>query len=161
MKPKSLSFTCSYFLFLSLPFVLIRYHSLYHSLSLVVSLVVTRCHSLSLVVTRFHSLYHSLSFVVTRYTRHCHSLSLVVTRCTTCLSFCKRSFFSLLCVFCSLLSKFEFLFLRAKFLFNVALSPSKKILFICFNENPLKMMKNVFHFILKVLFVLKIFKFLS
>ena len=57
-------------------------HSFYHSLSLVVPLVVTRCttrcHSLSFVVTRCttrcHSLYHSLSFVVTR----CHSLSLVV-----------------------------------------------------------------------------------
>ena len=35
----------------------------------------------------------------------------------------------------------------------------KKFLFICFNESPLKMMKNVFYFILKALFVLKIFKF--
>ena len=57
----------------------------YHSLSLVVTLVITRC----------HSLYHSLSFVVTccttRCTTRCHSLSLVVTRCTTSLSFYKRS----------------------------------------------------------------------
>ena len=37
----------------------------------------------------------------------------------------------------------------------------KKILFICFNENSLKMMKNAFNFILKALFVLKIFKFLT
>ena len=37
----------------------------------------------------------------------------------------------------------------------------KKILFICFNDSPLKMMKNVFYFILKALFALKIFKFLS
>ena len=37
----------------------------------------------------------------------------------------------------------------------------KKFLFICFNENPLKKMKNAFEFILKALFVLKIFKFLS
>ena len=63
----------------------------FHSLSLVVPLVVTccttRCHSLSFVVPhvviRCHLLYHSLSFVVTC----CHSLSLavphVVTRCTT------------------------------------------------------------------------------
>ena len=29
------------------------------------------------------------------------------------------------------------------------------------NENPLKMIKNAFHFTLKALFVLKIFKFLS
>ena len=32
---------------------------------------------------------------------------------------------------------------------------------ICLIESPLKMMKNAFHFILKALFVLKIFKFLS
>ena len=37
----------------------------------------------------------------------------------------------------------------------------KKILFICFNKSPLKMMKNAFYFILKALFILKIFKFLS
>ena len=44
---------------------------------------------------------------------------------------------------------------------KVGLSPSKKIIFICFNESPLKVMKNTFSFILKTLFVLKIFKFLS
>ena len=37
----------------------------------------------------------------------------------------------------------------------------KKIIFICFNENPLKRMKNAFYFILKALSVLKIFKYLS
>ena len=37
----------------------------------------------------------------------------------------------------------------------------KKIIFICFIESPLKMMKNAFYLILKALFVLKIFKFLS
>ena len=36
----------------------------------------------------------------------------------------------------------------------------KKFLFICLNESPLKLMKNAFYFILKALFVLKIFKFL-
>ena len=35
-----------------------------------------------------------------------------------------------------------------------------KIFFICHNESPLKIMKNAFYFILKPLFVLKIFKFL-
>ena len=35
--------------------------------------------------------------------------------------------------------------------------PSK----ICFYESPLKMRKDAFYFILKVLFVIKIFKFLS
>ena len=38
--------------------------------------------------------------------------------------------------------------------------PKKKYL-ICFNESPLKMMQNAFYFILKALFVLKIFKLLS
>ena len=45
--------------------------------------------------------------------------------------------------------------------FKVALSPSKKNFVISFNDSPSKMMKNVFYFILKALFVLKIFKFLS
>ena len=44
---------------------------------------------------------------------------------------------------------------------KVGLSPFKKICIICLIENPLKMMKNSFCFILKALFVLKIFKFLS
>ena len=35
-----------------------------------------------------------------------------------------------------------------------------KEFFICFNESPLKIMKNTFYFILKALLVLKIFKFL-
>ena len=35
----------------------------------------------------------------------------------------------------------------------------KKILSICFNESPLKMMKNDFYFILNAFFILKIFKF--
>ena len=38
---------------------------------------------------------------------------------------------------------------------------SKKKSYICFTESPLKIMKNAFHLILKALFVLKIFKFLS
>ena len=44
---------------------------------------------------------------------------------------------------------------------KVGLSPSKKICVNWFIESPLKMMKNAFYFILKALFVLKIFKFLS
>ena len=35
-----------------------------------------------------------------------------------------------------------------------------KIIFVCVNESPLKIMKNAFYFILKALFILKIFKFL-
>ena len=44
---------------------------------------------------------------------------------------------------------------------KVRLSPSKKICVICLIESPLKMMKNAFYFILKAIFILKIFKFLS
>ena len=36
-----------------------------------------------------------------------------------------------------------------------------KIIFICFNESPLKMTKNAFYFIVKALFIHKVFKFLS
>ena len=42
---------------------------------------------------------------------------------------------------------------------KVGLSPSKKNYFICFNESPLKMMKNAFYFILKAPFVLKYLNF--
>ena len=38
---------------------------------------------------------------------------------------------------------------------------SKKKIIICFNDSSSKIMKNTFYFILKALFVLKIFKFLS
>ena len=44
---------------------------------------------------------------------------------------------------------------------KVGLSPSEKDCFIFFDESPLKMMKDVFYFTLKALFVLKIFKLLS
>ena len=67
----------------SLSFVVTRCHSLYHSLSFAVPLVITCCTSPC----------HSLSFVVTRCIFLCHSLSLVVTRCIIRLSFYKRSFF--------------------------------------------------------------------
>ena len=36
-----------------------------------------------------------------------------------------------------------------------------KIIFVYFNESPLKMMENAFYFIIKALFVLKVFKCLS
>ena len=45
--------------------------------------------------------------------------------------------------------------------FKVWLSPSKKAIFICLYKNLLKMMKNLFYFILKALFVLQIIKFSS
>ena len=46
-------------------------------------------------------------------------------------------------------------------MFKVGLSPPKKICVICLIESPLKTLKNDFYFILKALFVLKLFKFLS
>ena len=46
-------------------------------------------------------------------------------------------------------------------LFKVRLLLSKKIYFSCFDEGPLKIMKNAFYSILKTLFVLKVFKILS
>ena len=44
---------------------------------------------------------------------------------------------------------------------TVELSPSKKICVSCLIKSPLKMMKYVLDFVLKVLVVLKLFKFLS
>ena len=44
---------------------------------------------------------------------------------------------------------------------KVGLSSSKNVFFIFFNDSHSKMMKNVFYFILKALFVLKTFNFLS
>ena len=43
---------------------------------------------------------------------------------------------------------------------KAGLSPSKKICFICFNDNPSKIVKNAFYFTLKAFFV-KIFQFFS
>ena len=48
-----------------------------------------------------------------------------------------------------------------KQIIKVGLSPSEKHCVIYLIESPLKMIKNAFYFKLKVLFVLKIFKFLS
>ena len=44
---------------------------------------------------------------------------------------------------------------------KVGLSPSKKVCCIRLNESPLKVMKNAVYFIIKALFVLKVFEFLS
>ena len=44
---------------------------------------------------------------------------------------------------------------------KVVLSSFKKKCLICFNESPLKLMKNTFYFILKAILVIKIVKFLS
>ena len=61
-------------------------------------------------------------------------------------------------------NEFENLFMEnysQEFQLKDGLSPSKKNCFISFYEISLKMMKNAFYFILKALFVLIIFKFLS
>ena len=61
------------------------------------------------------------------------------------------------------LALFALIFLCKTFskLLKVGLLPSQsKKCFICFNESPLKMMKNAFYFTLK-LFIFNIFKFLS
>ena len=75
------SFTLHKLFILKPKITLICFHSLYHSLSLVVPLVVICSHSLSLVIIHCHS----FSFVVTRCTTRCHSLPfavpLVVIRC--------------------------------------------------------------------------------
>ena len=44
---------------------------------------------------------------------------------------------------------------------KIGLSPSKKDCVVCLIESPLRMTKNVFYFVLKAFFVLKIFTFLS
>ena len=49
-----------------------------------------------------------------------------------------------LCYFCK----------KNRFQFKVGLSPSKKVVIVCFSESPLKMMKNAFYFMLKAIFVL-------
>ena len=67
--------------------LLIRCHSLYHSLSLNVPLVAIRCHSM------YHLLPLNVPLVVSRYHLMYHSLSLVTTRCTIRLSLYKRSVF--------------------------------------------------------------------
>ena len=51
--------------------------------------------------------------------------------------------------------------LKKILLVKAKLSPAKKNCVICLIESSLKMMKNVFYFVLKALFVLKIFKFMS
>ena len=61
----------------------------------------------------------------------------------------------------TVLKKFLWLHLWRSSNIKVGLSPSKIVFLICFNDSPSKMMKNEFYCILKALFVLKIFKFLS
>ena len=55
----------------------------------------------------------------------------------------------------------KFIYRHVKQIIKVGLSPSKKNFIIYFNDSPSEMMKYAFYLILKALFVLKIFKFLS
>ena len=62
---------------------------------------------------------------------------------------------------CTELFKVEVMMSKQKFAPSLKLgSHVLKKCFLCFNEIPLKMMKNMFYFILKAPFVFKIFKFL-
>ena len=45
-------------------------------------------------------------------------------------------------------------------LFYMKVLKLEKVVSICFNKNPLKLMKNAFYFTFKALYVLEIFKFL-
>ena len=63
--------------------------------------------------------------------------------------------------FCLESTKIQLAIIYHSFLFKIGLSASKKHFLICFNDSPSTMMKNGFYFILKALFVLKIFKFMS
>ena len=57
--------------------------------------------------------------------------------------------------------KYFFVILKFVFQLKAGLSPSKNFFVVLFIKSPLKLIKNAFYFILKALFVLKIFKFLS
>ena len=73
----SIPWSCSVFVFVVQRMVITHYLKCTVLVSFVVPLLspaVTHCHLLSLVVTRCHSLYHLLSFFVTRCTTHCHSM---------------------------------------------------------------------------------------
>ena len=59
------------------------------------------------------------------------------------------------------LKEWSGIFFCLRGLVKVELSPSKKIRVICLIESPLEVMKKALYFILKALFVLKIFTFLS
>ena len=54
-------------------------------------------------------------------------------------------------------------YFKIEFTTTLKLDPHlpKKFYFVYFNENPFKNINNAFYFILKALFVLQIFKFLS
>ena len=52
-------------------------------------------------------------------------------------------------------SKFKVMSKILTYVKVVGFSPSKKKLFVCFNDSPSKMMKNAFYLILKALFILK------
>ena len=65
------------------------------------------------------------------------------------------------CCFRNTFKKYFFWFYLCSFFILKSDSYFLKNCVICFTESPLKIMKNVFYFILKALFVLKIIKFLS
>ena len=134
---------------LVVPLVVTRRHSLsfvvtpYHSLSLVIPIVVTRCHSLSLVlplvVTRCTTRYHSLSLVIPLVVTRCHSLSLVLPLVVTrCTTLC-HSFLLVVTRYTTRLSVYK------RSMNNVSIPSSrrdnKKAFFIIMEELSLKLIK--------------------
>ena len=77
------------------------------------------------------------------------------------LIFYKQLFFQLSLSVAEVFHKLSFKCCLGSSRTQFGLSSSKKICVVCFIKSPLKMIKNALHFILKDLFVLKIFKFLS
>ena len=51
--------------------------------------------------------------------------------------------------------------MRLEWILKLSHSPYKIVVFIYFGRSPLKMMKNAFYFMLKALFVLELFTFVS
>ena len=79
-------------------------------------------------------------------------------------SFGKTRFSSFVCLYLwVLIFSFPLCFEFNVFLKNLKSDSNlpKEVCIFCFIERPLKMMKNVFYFILKALSILKMFKFLS
>ena len=71
-------------------------------------------------------------------------------------------YYAIYAITCLFICSFQFQHnLLTVLYFKVGLSPSKQNCFVCFKESPLKMMNNTFYFTLKVLSVVKIFKFFS
>ena len=103
------------------------------------------------------------------YHQCCAALSYIATSVSYCNLCCVAEIFwrlngKTISVLGNILRFFSYKRGIVKYIWNVLKSDPhlpKKLLFICFNEIPLKMMENPFYFILKALFFRRKFKFLS